>query len=754
MGFIGQSYMYKKYIYSLLILLFISDLRSQDTILNLNKIDSNEFVLDGIISKTEIEGAKILEVKYEEEPGYNVEPSQRTIAYFTYSNKFLYVGIKAFRDKVIAPVTTRDNRALWRGDFTGLAIDTFGDARNNIIISSNPSGSQADAIRMPGTGRGGGPSRNSNVNYDFKSMGSITSDGYDLEFLIPYSELPFPNGKDQAWKIKIFTGYLDDKNAGAEVRAGTSMSSRDSSCQLCLLDHTIILKDIEIDKKLNFLPYVSSNLSGTREKFYDRINFETPELSYGLGFDIELNKNLSIEGTINPDFSQVESDATRIDINSPTAINYPERRPFFNRGIDAMDYSLNVFYSRSINNPSFASKIINQGKKSRIYILSAFDEETPYLVPTQYESFSGVGGKSFSNVLRYQNFINSNSQIGFLASNRFYEGDGYGNLFGVDALFNFSNVWKFELELFLNNNKEPYSNIIEINKKFGNKTVALDGENIKGSAVFASIRRDTENWRTRIEYKELSDGFRSDLGFITTNDLKQYTVRQGFYKFPNKDLLKNYSLVFSQDFRYNQLNEISRSNFQTYFSVLTILNTSITHNYEYNFYKSYLEFQFKNFINHWVRVESQPFDFLNLEVFYKFGKDIAYREEIPMLGYINDIRFTAQLSLTDNLRITPTINYSSIKKNDGDGYFFKGYIGRLDLRYQFTNTFDLRVISEYNDFSKQFFFQPLISWRPNPDTIFYVGGNQNYIDQFIGYNSPHYKVNRTQLFLKFQYLIK
>jgi hypothetical protein len=244
------------------------------------------------------------------------------------------------------------------------------------------------------------------------------------------------------------------------------------------------------------------------------------------------------------------------------------------------------------------------------------------------------------------------------------------------------------------------------------------------------------------------------LGFITTNDLRQYSVRQGFYKFPNKDLLKNYSLVFSQDFRYNQLNEISRSNFQTYFSLLTILNTSITHNYEYNFYKSYLEFQFKNFINHWVRVESQPFDFLNLQVFYKFGKDIAYREEIPKLGYTNDIRFTAQLSLTDNLRITPTINYSSIKKNDGDGYFFKGYIGRLDVRYQFTNTFDLRVISEYNDFSKQFFFQPLISWRPNPDTIFYVGGNQNYVDQFIGYNSPHYKVNRTQLFLKFQYLIK
>ena len=92
---------------------------------------------------------------------------------------------------------------------------------------------------------------------------------------------------------------------------------------------------------------------------------------------------------LNPD-SQVESDATRIDINSPTAINYPEKRPFFNRGIDAMDYQIDVFNSRSINDPSFASKIINQEESLDYMYCNAFDEQTPYLVPTQYESFSGI----------------------------------------------------------------------------------------------------------------------------------------------------------------------------------------------------------------------------------------------------------------------------------------------------------------------------------------------------------------------------
>jgi len=734
--------------------LYFSASLAQETILVLNKIDQNIFNIDGVISEDEINKAKTLEIIYEAEPGLNSMPSQETTGYITYSDKFLYVGIKAKRERVIAPLTTRDNSALFRGDFAGITIDSYGDARNNILLISNPSGSQTDGIRLPGTSFGGGLNINLNINFDFQSSGSITDEGYEIEFLIPLSELPFPNGKDQSWKFEIYTGYIDDENEGVEVRAASSRSSRDASCQLCLIDHIIVMNDIEIEKKLDFLPYVSSNISGKRDKYYDRINYETPELNYGIGVNIELNKNLSLEATLNPDFSQVESDATKIDINSPTAINYPEKRPFFNRGIDAMDYEIDVFYSRSINNPSFASKIINQGRKSRLYVLSAFDEETPYLVPTQFESFSGVGGKSFSNVIRYQNFLDSKTRIGLLASNRYYEGDAYGNLYGMDALVNFSDVWKFEFELFLNNNKEPFADWIDSDKKYGDRSVQLDGETINGNAVYAAVRRDTETWRSFIEYSQLSDGFRSDLGFITTNNQKKYTLWHSYNKYPNKDFIKRYRISLRQDFEYSYSHDISRSNFQTFLGFLTILNTDVLYNYEYNFVKSHLEFQFRDFINHWLRVDTQPFDFLNINIFYKWGKDIAYRLETPMLGMVNDIRLSSEISINDNFRIRPNINYSSIKKLDSDEYYFKGYISRLDIRYQFTNSLDLRLISEYNDFSEQFFFQPLISWRPNPDTIFYLGGNQNYIDQFIDYNSPHYRVNKTQLFLKFQYLLK
>ena len=739
---------------TLIFLLFSSFISfSQTEILNLSKSEKSEFKLDGILSESELNNAIELDVKYEHDPGYNDPPSYKTIGYLKYSDTFLYVGFRSYKDNVTASIHSRDNPSLYQDDIVMINLDTYGDARNNLGFTSNLYGSQSDGVRVEGTsytgqGSGWGFSR----NFDFESLGRITDFGYEVEFIIPFAEIPFPNGIDQEWKIKLATYYRDINKQGARARVFSSKQDRENTCQLCQMDHTIVMRDIKIEKGLNFLPYVSSNISGERLNYDDDINYSSPKYNYGIGFNFELNKNLLIEGTINPDFSQVEADATKIDVNSPTAINYPEQRPFFNKGSDVMDYSLDVFYSRSINNPSFASKILNQGRKSRLYVLSAFDDETPYIVPTQFESFSGVGGKSFSNILRYQNFINSNSQLGLLASNRFYEGDAYGNLFGIDGLFKFSNIWKFEFEFFVNSNKEPDSDWIDSDKKFGKYTVALDGEKLNGTAFFAQIRRETETWRSYIEYTNLSDGFRSDLGFITTNNLRKYTLWHSFHQFPDKKIIKNYRISLRHDFELNHFDELARSNFQGYLNFKTIANTDVLYNYEYNFLKSHLDFQFKDFINHWLRVSSRPSNFINFSMFYKFGKDIAYRE--GKLGMTNNINFSSELTITDNFRVKPSINYSSIKKLTSNEYFFKGFITRLDLRYQFNNEFDLRFISEYNDFSEQFFFQPLISWRPNPDTIFYFGGNQNYIDAFQDYNSPHYRVNKTQIFLKFQYLIK
>jgi hypothetical protein len=83
---------------------------------------------------------------------------------------------------------------------------------------------------------------------------------------------------------------------------------------------------------------------------------------------------------------------------------------------------------------------------------------------------------------------------------------------------------------------------------------------------------------------------------------------------------------------------------------------------------------------------------------------------------------------------------------------YSGYIFRLNSKYQFSNDFVFKIITEYNDFSSSLFMQPLLKWNPNPSTVFYIGGNTN-INHFKS-SEKKWLTDNSQLFLKLQYLFK
>ena len=95
--------------------------------------------------------------------------------------------------------------------------------------------------------------------------------------------------------------------------------------------------------------------------------------------------------------------------------------------------------------------------------------------------------------------------------------------------------------------------------------------------------------------------------------------------------------------------------------------------------------------------------------------------------------------VNDNLIINPSLRYSKLERLDGSGNYFEGNIARLNVRYQFSNAFNIRLISQKNTFTNQFFIQPLVQWNPNPSTIFYFGGNQNTIEEIEG---AHFELQR------------
>jgi len=180
------------------------------------------------------------------------------------------------------------------------------------------------------------------------------------------------------------------------------------------------IKDVSTGNNIELLPYVISNQSGSLEDSDDPSSFHNSGLDGNAGFGLKygLTPNLTLDLTVNPDFSQVEADAAQIDVNSTFALFFPERRPFFLEGNDIFDTKIRAVYTRSINDPIVASKLTGKVGKYSVGYIFARDDETPFTVPFEESSEFTSGGKSYSNIIRIKRDLLSDSFIGFLATDR------------------------------------------------------------------------------------------------------------------------------------------------------------------------------------------------------------------------------------------------------------------------------------------------------------------------------------------------
>ncbi|MDA9879445.1 carbohydrate binding family 9 domain-containing protein [Flavobacteriaceae bacterium] len=716
------------------------------------KLNNSEIIIDGKLSPNEWENATPIELNFEINPGNNSPSKKKTTAYIAYTATDLYIGFHAFDDptNVRASVRSRDDFAMYRqDDIVTVRFDTYADGRNNYILVSNPFGSQFDVRAI--NALTDDQRYDGSFNMDFETAGSIVSDGFQVEYKIPFSSLPFPNGEDQKWHFSLARKYFNEKNVEIEVQNQTF--DRNNPCQVCQTSEVLILNDITIEKRIELLPYVSGNLSGKRPSINTPVNYDKFKPNLGLGLNLDLSKNSGLEITINPDFSQVEADVTQIDVNSSFALEYPERRPFFNRGTDIVNFTDGAFYSRSINNPLVSSKLLSQAKKSRLYFLTALDQNSPYQIAGEDRSYIGQGGESFVNVLRYQRLVNKNTRLGLVTTNRYYKEGGYGNLFGTDGWFLISKNWRLTYELLANFNQEPEANWIDSQDAILGRSVALNKEKFGGSAFYFQLYRNTEHWKSYIYYRNITPEYQANVGFVVKNNRRWGTFFHEYQNFINKKGLQFFSIGTKADLNYTFQNYLKAISLDGIFSVKTFLNTTIEYTYDWDVFKNYLGRDYRNLGKSELNIQSNPSESFSLMIRSTFGKDLAYNEENPDVGREFTFFIMPSFQLGNKINLSPSIRYAKLVDLNTQEEYFKGAISRFSARYQFNNFFSIRIVSEYNSFADRFFIQPLMQWNPNPATVFYIGGNQNSISDYNDEFYSPFRVDQTQIFLKFQYLI-
>jgi len=322
-------------------------------------------------------------------------------------------------------------------------------------------------------------------------------------------------------------------------------------------------------------------------------------------------------------------------------------------------------------------------------------------------------------------------------------------------LFTFNKIWRLQFEFSKSFNKEPIANWIESGETFLDKTVKLDGEKFKGSANYVRLSRNTEHWNTSLFYKGISPGFRADVGFVPRINRRYGTIYHGYTSFYDKKYLKEFNASLKGDINYNYDNKLKTKNFDFNISFKTFGKTEIAYVYEHNLFRKYLNIDFRNYGKSGLVIRGYPTENLTFDFEGKIGKEIAFNEEVPKIGKEKSIFLSLAYKLGNNINLSSSFNYSRLDNLEHNKSIYDGYISRLSFRYQFNNDLSLRLVSEYNKFNDTFLLQPLLKWNPNPSTIFYIGGIQNSINNFDlePEDFDPFRVNRSQFFLKFQYLI-
>lgn len=440
------------------------------------------------------------------------EPTEVLVWYGPDAIYFGIIATEIHGDVVRATRANRDNIAS--EDHLQILLDTNNDRQLAYLFGVNPLGVQQDGVRSAafGGGAGGGSATgggfrtinpldgNVDLNPDFvwESRGQLTDSGYQVEIRIPFKSLRYQDGAIQDWGIHILrrvqhSGYQD--SWAPAVRANANFLA-----QAGILTG---LREMRRGLVLEVAPTVTGRLDGSPRSpdgwHYDRVTELGGDLRWGM------RQNLTLNGTVNPDFSQVEADVGQVLLNERFALFYPEKRPFFLDGLELFDTPSQLIYTRRIIAPTVGAKLAGKVGGLTVATLVAADDRA--------QSWNGEQSPVFG-VARLRREFGGNHTVGAVLTAR-EDGPEYARLAAADLRVYHSRLYYVELQA-------------------AHSWRERDGLGGRGTLLKADWDRTGRQWGFHYSLKAIGPEFDAAAGFVNRTGILDATAfnRLSFYGAP------------------------------------------------------------------------------------------------------------------------------------------------------------------------------------------------------------------------------
>jgi len=661
--------------------------------------------IDGDLSETVWSNSAISEKFITFSPIFGEVLGQETKVWTAYDNKNLYFAFKCYDtepNKIKTSISQRDN--IGRDDWVGVIIDTMANKQSSYEFYVNPNGIQDDGI----TSAVNGWAFDISPDFVWESVSKITGDGYQVEIRIPLESIRFKSGKEVKMGIIFMRNInrLGKMGSWPEIKAGQTQFNFMS---------TIIYKGLKKSLNLELLPNFTHSRNVERENA-DAWGESDISNNIGASFKYGITSSITTDATVNPDFSQVESDSFQVEVNQRYPIFYSEKRPFFMEGMNAFDFGLinqgmmtSAVYTRRIADPGWATKLSGTSGKMLFAVLAANDEAPGHAWDDGINPYEGKD--VFWGITRFKYSLGSDNSLGILYSGRHFAG-GKNNVLGAD----------FQYRFFKNAR-------ITVSYLYSGTSESGDDQIKNGNGLNAMLQYSTRHLETWAAYERYDEDFTMYSAFQLRTNFSRALVFLGpnFYMKTKKTPWLRRVQPFLQ---YSKLHDFGTVMDDTFWRLgLDMFFTrSGFFRIEYRNEKEAWQGQsfHKKYFYSFGSV--QLFKWLYLGGDCRFGDQVYYHPVEPFLGSGRNIglEFTLQPNIKLNLNVRWDHNEFSRKTGEIDQKIYTVDILNFFTTYQFNKYFFIRGAVRYNDYQKRLLTDFLASFTLIPGTVVHLGYGSLY----------------------------
>ena len=706
-----------------------------------------------------------------------------TEVFVWYSATAIHFGIRAREvhgDVVRATRANRDN--IGSDDHVQILLDTYDDRRIAFLFGVNPFGVQQDGTRSDNFGGGAGgrsgggggvginPLEGSvdlNPDYVFESRGRLVPGGYEVEIRIPFKSLRYQDRAEQAWGIQVLrrvqhSGFQDAWTP--VVRASATFLGQSG--------RLTGLHDLRRGLVLELTPVATQHVDGAADSTGAWIYHGQPEVGGDVRWGI--TQNLSLNGTINPDFSQVEADVGQVLVNERFALFYPEKRPFFLDGLELFDTPNTLIYTRQVQEPDVGVKLAGKTGATTVATMLAVEPD----------SFSTSGSRPLAGVLRLRRDIGRNSSFGLVGTAR-EDGGEYSRLLGADARIYHSRLYFVELQ--------------------GVQSWSRAGGTVASGPLFeATWDRTGRNWGFNYAAKAVAPDFQARLGFVNrTNIIDTHLFnRLTGYGAPGA-LVQTYGAFFtiSRLWRYDDpgagpieggegispsatlrggwqpSGNIGRNFFSFDAADYAAYTVEVPAGAGTDTVAFTVPGPMDDLWSGTLRVTTPTWRRITASATVGFGATPIFREAVQ--GRQASVSATVDLRPTEQLRVALQYAQLNITRSHDGSQFSREAIPRLKIEYQLSRAIFVRFVGQYtareraaledaqghpiliggvaadavstNDLRTDFLF----SFRPTPGTLLYLGYGASMTEpEAFGFDRDQLRRTSDGFFAKVSYLFR